>query len=180
MAMKQLFLLRHAQTLPGNGLADIERKLTPNGQTDARALGGAMKTRGYQPDFIFCSSARRTQETLGHIMETLEECPTEITPNIYHGGRGDLFHLIQNAGEDIDTILLIGHNPTIHKTAFTLAQEDSPALMGRLSGGYAPGTLSVFECSCATWAEIQAGTNPLIDLLEPLDYNAPATPARWT
>ncbi len=178
--MKRLFLLRHAQTLPASGLSDIDRKLTPNGQADARALGSAMKAKGYQPDFIYCSPARRTKETLSLLLESLEERTVESPNSIYHGTRGDLFHLIQNASKDVQNLLLVGHNPVIHELAATLAKEDSPALMNRLAGGYAPGTLGVLDCSCASWSEIQAGANPLTDFMEPLDYNAPSTPARWT
>ncbi len=178
--MKQLFLLRHAQALPADGASDIERKLTPNGQADARALGTTMKNKNYQPDLVLCSPAKRTKETLEHLIESLEECPVETVPGIYHGTRGDLFHLIQNVSDDVKALLLIGHNPVIHELAATLAQEDSPALMSRLAGGYAPGTLSALDCACEKWADIQAASNPLTDFMEPLDYNAPATPARWT
>ena len=178
--MKRLLFLRHAQTLPAEGASDVDRKLTPNGQADARALGATMKDKNYQPDTVLCSPALRTKETLELVMESLEGRPVETVPAIYSGTRGDLFHLVQNINDKTDTVLIVGHNPTIHEFIATLAREGSPTLMNRLASGYVPGTLGVLECPCASWKNIQPGENPLVDLMAPIDYNAPATPARWT
>ena len=178
--MKKLLLLRHAQTLSTGGLPDIERKLTPKGKEDALALGRTMKNNGYQPDLILCSSAKRTKETLNHVMETLEKCAIKIIPGIYNGTRKDLFRLIQNVNDDVKTLMLIGHNPVIHTLIATLSLEKSTALMNRLMSGYPPGTISTLNCPCKKWADIQVKDNPLTNLMSPLDYNAPATPTRWT
>jgi phosphohistidine phosphatase len=178
--MKKLFILRHAQAMPVEGTVDKDRHLTPTGVADAKALGRAMKSRGYQPDMVLCSTAARTRETLEGLAESLKTVPVLYIAKIYEGGTGDLFHAVQQADEDVNSLLIIGHNPSIHTLAVRLTQENSPMLINRLAAGYKPGTLSVLECPCKTWKEIKPHQNALVDLLEPLDYNASPSPTRWT
>lgn len=178
--MKRLFLLRHAQTLPSDGKNDKERHLTPNGFADARALGQIMSQKHYQPDQVLCSTATRTRETLDSVMEALSMVSILYLPKIYEGSMDEILHAIRFTEDDIGTLMIVAHNPSIHAVAVSLAKETSPTLMNRLAQGYKPGTLSVLQCPIDKWAEIKAGENPLIDVLEPLDYNAPSTPARWT
>ncbi len=179
--MKTLYLLRHAQTLPAEGgSTDIERHLSPNGLSDAAALGRWMKDKGQQPSTILCSSAQRTRETLAQMLEHIEAAPTHYDEAIYHGGRGEYFAMIQNLDDKYDSALLVAHNPSIHALAVMLASdESSDTLMQQLATSYATGTMSILQCPCESWKNLQPAGNKLTDLLTPLDYNAPQTPARW-
>lgn len=178
--MRRLFLLRHAQTMPSDGKHDKERKLTPIGQMDARALGAIMAKKKYQPDQVLCSPAVRTRDTLLGLMESLNTVSILYLLSLYEEGQDEMLKTIRNADDDVNTLMIVAHNPSIHSLTMTLALEDSPTLMNKLAAGYKPGTLSVLDCPCAHWADIKPGENTLVDLLEPLDYNAPSTPARWT
>ena len=178
--MKRLFLLRHAEAGPSSDGSDRERALSDTGKADARALGLEMKRRSYNPDFTFCSPALRTKQTLEGLERALPDLSVEYPDKLYNGACGDLLRFIQNANDEIENLMLIAHNPGIHELTAMLAGEGAPALVSRLAAGYKPGTLSVLDCPGQNWADIQPGENPLTDLLEPLDYNAPATPARWT
>lgn len=177
---KRLLILRHAKAMPSEGLEDSKRPLAPKGLEDSEALGKVMQQhKGYQPDLALCSPSVRTRQTLDGVLKSLAPPSVQYLDAIYDGTRSDLFGAVQNAEEKYSNILLVGHNPGIHDFAATLADDASP-LFNRLLAGYKPGTLTVLECPCETWPELQPGQNRLIDVLEPLDYNAPATPARWT
>ena len=178
--MKTLYLLRHAMAMPSDGKSDSARKLAPQGKDDALALGHVMKTKSYAPDCVLCSPSIRTRETLESITESLGDLNAEFPDKIYDGTRGDLLAFIQSTDDKHDSLLVVGHNPGIHELAAILALEDSATLMNRLAGGYKPGSLCRLECPIDSWAAIQPAENMLKDFLEPLDYNAPATPARWT
>ncbi len=178
--MKQLFMLRHAQALPPESGEDRERKLSPNGLEDSKALGQDMAKKGYRPDFILCSPSVRTKQTLEGVMGAMEEAPMDYPDILYNASAGDLLHLVQQADDSAQALLLVAHNPGIYELAARLTGSGSNTLMARLSGGYKPGTLSVLSCPCEKWTDIAPGENELTDLLEPLDYNAPARPTRWT
>lgn len=176
--MKQLYIIRHAQTMPAEGGDDKSRKLTPNGLKDARALGQMMAHKKYIPGIVLCSPATRTRETLAGILESLGDIASEFPDEIYNGGAGELLRLLQQ--QDNQNILLIGHVPGVYELVALLTGSGPPSLLAKLSQSYKPGTLSVLNCPCENWTDIQPGENELIDFQESIDYNAPATPARWT
>lgn len=179
--MKTLLLLRHAQALPAESGGDIERKLSPKGLSDALALGQTIGKQGISPDQIYCSSAVRTRQTCEKLLEGLgAQPPTEYTKGIYSAGVGDLLHIIQNTDEKIGTMMLIGHNPTIYELAVKMAGHGADTALNHLSMGYPPASLSVIEIDADNWVEAAGQKGTLKALYDPLDYNAPSTPARWT
>jgi len=177
---KQLFLLRHALTLPASGgQDDSARALAPQGVEDAQALGRYMKTSGYSPDYILCSSALRTQQTLQHLQKTLPLPKAHILPILYNGAAGDYFSEIKKLLETSEKILIIGHNPAIYELAARLVLSGKERFMHKLSEGYKPATLSVLSCPVRLWHDLNLGENTLSDCVDPTDYNAPARPTRW-
>jgi len=178
--MKQLYILRHAQTMPAEGGEDRARKLTPNGLADAKALGRLMTKKNYTPDFTLCSPATRTRETLAAVLESLGDIPTEYPEDIYNGSAGDLLHFLQQQGTGPQNILLVGHVPGVYELTALLAGTGNQSLLAKFSEGYKPGTLSVLSIPCENWEDIRPAEGELTDFQESIDYNAPATPARWT
>jgi len=180
--LKRLLLLRHAQALPANGGQDFDRALSPRGLEDARALGETLRQRGLIPDYILCSSAKRTQQTCKEALMKTDEHKiySVFTKNIYNALTGDLFHMIQSLDQDPETVLMVGHNPAIYELAAMLATSGNEAVLARLGNGYQPASLSVIEANINSWAELDPEKCQIVDLLDPLDYNAPARPTRWT
>ena len=179
--MKRLLLLRHAQALPAEDGSDINRTLSPKGLADALALGKTLKKRELLPDYILCSSARRTQKTCEEVLKGLEEnIHTEFLKSIYNASMGDLLTLIQSTKDSADTLMIVGHNPTIYELVATMAAEGNESVLNHLAQGYAPATLGVIETDIEHWANINPHACRIADLLDPLDYNAPARPTRWT
>lgn len=170
--MKRLFLLRHAETASSSeDGSDRLRPLTSKGQEDARALGLEIKTRALIPDLVYCSVATRTKQTLACLEDTLEDLSVIELETLYNGSCGDLFAAIQDSSEDVETLMIVAHNPGIHELAGRLTGDGDPALLEKLLFGYPPGSLSVIACPCEKWTDIQLGDNQLTALLSPSDYN---------
>ncbi len=56
--MRELILLRHAHAEPAdNGLADIDRPLSPHGLAEAEAAGRWLLEQRLVPDRVLCSPA---------------------------------------------------------------------------------------------------------------------------
>jgi phosphohistidine phosphatase len=176
--MKRLLLLRHAQTMPSDGLHDKERKLTPIGILDARALGSVMARKKYQPDQVLCSPAARTRETLEGLMESLNTVSILYLLGLYEEGQDEMLETIRKADDDVNTLMIVAHNPSTHSLALALAQDDSSPFLNKLASGYKPGTLSVLQCPIEKWRDLNPRENVLADLLEPLDYNASSASLR--
>ncbi len=164
--MKRLLLLRHAEARGFDSGPDRERSLTDDGANDAAALGLLIKKQNYTPDYIFCSPAKRTQQTLEQLF--LEGVKTQKPEPLYNSPCGDLLNFIQETNDDVQTLMVIAHNPGIYQLAAMLAAEgDNDSLTRLMSGGYRPATLSVLNLGADKWSAIQPGDNELIDLIEP-------------
>lgn len=167
--------------LPSSPDGDKGRKLAPRGAEDAEVLGKVMAGKGYIPDVILCSPAVRTLETHDRLGADFQGIPVHMPEDLYNGSTERILYEIQALDDAHQSALVIAHNPGIHNLAARLAHEDSsPSLTGRLVQGYPAASLSVLNCPIMTWNDLQIYQNDLVDLMEPLDFNAPQTPARWT
>ncbi len=64
MPKHQLLLLRHAKAVIGEGaMADIDRPLSPRGESAAKRMGPTWQSNGLVPDLVLCSPARRPRQT---------------------------------------------------------------------------------------------------------------------
>lgn len=165
--MRRLFLLRHALAAPAQGTDDKHRPLTAQGMADARALGALMLAKNYKPDFIICSPARRTQQTMRRLNESLGEIESVSPPAAYYTTTGQLYELIKHANGNIENLLLISHNPSIHGLAKFLSGIKTNEATSLLKSGYKECTLSVFECPIDGWLTLMPGENDLEDILIP-------------
>lgn len=175
---RRLFLLRHAQASSISG-DDKARSLTPKGRDDAQALGIAMRDKKLIPDYILCSSAMRTKQTLEGIQRTLGIENVSFSDVLYNGSAGDYLHCIQQADDTHQNILIVAHNPSIYDIVILLGGLGPDPVLQRLSEGYSPATLSVIECSCEKWTDIKPVENTLTHILNPFDYNSGDRPTRW-
>ena len=74
--MKHLLLLRHAKSAWGDpSLADIDRPLAARGRKAAPQMGRELATRGWAPQTVLVSPARRARETWELVAAKLSEPP---------------------------------------------------------------------------------------------------------
>lgn len=179
--MKRLYLLRHAQALSSSDSGDKGRKLSPQGAEDAKTLGRLMARKNWKPALVLCSPAIRTRQTWEYAAESLGDIALRIPENFYNAGYTGFVEALEDVPDTIPSLLIVAHNPGIHDFAARLSSEDSPSSpLGRLIQGFKPGAIAVLDCPIASWLDLADEVNTLIDFQEPLDYNAPAGPTRWT
>lgn len=144
--MRQLILMRHAEAQPSSEAGDIGRALTVHGQNDAEAIGRALAERGACPDHALVSSARRAQETWEAVRGAFGDVVTEVERALYDADSIALRHRIEDAEDSCTSLILIAHNPAIHRLAVDLLidQAAAPSTLERLSGGFPPGSAVVF------------------------------------
>lgn len=116
MGVKQLYLLRHAQTLEKRpDEKDRDRILTPVGFQNANRMGMNLKNKKVQPDIIICGVATRTQQTAESIAEhvSYDSNRVHINGEVYDASIRTLLNVVNNLKEEWKTVVLIGHNPSI-------------------------------------------------------------------
>lgn len=177
---KRLLILRHALALPSSAaIKDIDRDLAPRGIEDANALGRFMKSRDFTPELALCSPAKRTRHTLEGLKKNITFQQILFLEILYSGTVDDYLFEIQHVNSSINTILVVAHNPSIYELAILLSGRGIESHMQRLSEGYKPATLSVLNYLNDNWEELQPASCELVDISDPLDYNAPQRPTRW-
>jgi phosphohistidine phosphatase len=166
-SMRRLFLLRHAQAAPAQNTEDRHRSLTKDGVATAAVLGQLMKTKGYIPDFVICSPARRTQQTLRKILEATGDVPAIYPQAVYYTTVGQLYEVLKQVDGNHHNVLLVSHNPSIHGLAKFLMGLGPGNITSRLIADYSECTLTVLDCPIDGWSTLMPNQNDLEDLLIP-------------
>lgn len=111
--MKKIYILRHAEALPGP--EDFTRELSSNGYRQALTLGKNLVVEGHQIDKIIASSATRTLNTAELVAEQIgfEKSRIEASKELYNATVRVWLQKIQEIEEDVQSIFLVGHNPHI-------------------------------------------------------------------
>ncbi len=108
--------MRHAKSSwEQEGLKDFDRPLTERGVKNAPEMAKRLLNRGYKPELILCSPANRSISTARLFSNEfqLDEKSIKQDSSIYEADKLDLARLISRQDPDIDTILIIGHNPSV-------------------------------------------------------------------
>ena len=114
---RRLILTRHAKSSWDDpAMADHDRPLNARGRQAAADLGGWLASRGYLPDEVISSDARRTRETWEGIAPTLSAAPDlTLKPALYHASADVMLAVLRHA--QAESVMMIGHNPGIAEFA---------------------------------------------------------------
>ena len=169
--MKKLLLLRHAKSSHDDpGLKDIERPLNERGVMASHLMGRYLQEQGLVPDFILCSPAVRTRQTHKNLIEHLAgKIPVSFPDNLYLAQPSMVLDILRHLDSKYDTILLIGHNPTINLLAHDLNDGKNREDHRRLIEKYPTGALTVLDFKVKDWKDIDRKTARLERFICPKD-----------
>ena len=123
----RLLLMRHTKAAAEEGQPDHERPLTERGVRDARTMGRWLRDHGGAPDVVWCSSALRARQTWSAVASELLSTPDVTEPSylrsIYQAGPGDLLDLLRDVPPEVESVLILGHNPTMEQALAGLTGE---------------------------------------------------------
>jgi phosphohistidine phosphatase len=164
--MPQLLLLRHAKSSwELGGDLDWERGLTERGADDLKLVTTYMAGRGLAPDLILCSTARRARESLKGIATVLPPgAIAEFTDAIYQATAVELLGLLQSVGGEPNSVLMVGHNPSMHDLAVDLA--DGTGDLSGMAGKFPTAALAEFEFG-GPWDKLDSGGAALTAFTRP-------------
>jgi len=165
-------LLRHAKSSwAETGQADRDRPLNERGKRSAAAVGRYMASHGLVPQLVLCSPARRARETWTLAAGELKESPAVlVAPEIYDFGDGKaLMECLRHKAGAAQSVLLVGHNPSIAGLAKTLIGTGSDKLRERLEEKYPTAALAVISFDLANWGSLAAGSGTLLRFVRPRD-----------
>lgn len=170
--MLNLMLLRHAKSsLAEAGQEDSDRPLNDRGRRAATAVGRYMASHSLVLQLVLCSPARRARETWGLVAGELKTVPAIlIAPEIYDFGDGKaLMDCLRRRAGAAQSVLLVGHNPSIGRLAQSLAGAGDKKLRERLQTKYPTAALAVISFDLDNWESLTAGAGTLRHFVTPKD-----------
>ena len=154
-----LVLLRHAKSDYPDGVADHERPLAPRGIREAALAGDWIRANVGTVDAVLCSTATRTRETLAR---TGIEANIRYEEDLYDSRPGTVLSLINGIGDGVQTLLVVGHEPTTSSLAFALAGPGSDAdALERMTEKYPTSAIAVLATQLP-WARLELGGATLV------------------
>ena len=164
MSARRLVLLRHAKAEPGSdAVADDQRPLALRGRAQAGEVGRLLGAAGLVPDVALVSMAVRTRQTWELLAKQLNgrTAATEVhlEPTLYGASVADVLELVRGVEDDVRTLLVVGHEPTMAATAAHLAGPGSDlGVIAQVRVGVPTATYAVLESDdeWAAWARARA------------------------
>lgn len=157
--MKTVHLLRHAKSSWDNPLqADRDRPLNERGQDQASRMAGHFRRRALRPGLVLCSPAARARQTLDMIAPELGKTPIKVEDGLYEADWTKLLERLRALPAELESVLVVGHNPALEDLAAELGREGGGADLARLLAKYPAGALASLEIESRDWKG--AGTAP--------------------
>ena len=167
--MKRLTVLRHAKSSWDEpGLDDFSRPLNERGWKSARRMGRELKDRGIRFDLVLASTATRVRETIQGVQEEYDfAAPIRFEQDIYLAATQALISLVRDLPDDVESPLLVGHNPGLERLIVELTHDDAKGWRDRIAGKYPTGALAVIELPAGKWSEMKRGSGEIVELILP-------------
>jgi phosphohistidine phosphatase len=160
--MKRLFLLRHAKSSwKDEGLADRDRPLAGRGRRAAKVMARHLQEEKISPALVLCSPARRTRETLEGVSPSGE---VRIEDELYGASGTELLERLRDVPDEVESVMLIGHNPAIEELALGLAS--GGARLEDMERKFPTAALATLTAP-DSWKELAPGSAELVAFVTP-------------
>ena len=151
VAVRALFILRHAKSGHDEPVSDKERTLTPRGRKDAARMGELARERNLLSERVLCSTATRARETLELFVHGAKlDAPVVYLDELYLAEPKAIVEAIRSHAGSAERVMVVGHNPGLEALVGDLTDErtDLP-------------TAAFVECTLPIddWAELDLDTS---------------------
>lgn len=155
---RQIVVLRHSKA-EQSGPTDFERRLTDRGRLDAAAAGRWLAGRGVVADHALVSAAVRAVETWESLAEGAGwDVEPDLDRGFYAASPETALDLMRATPEEVGTLVVVGHNPTVATLAYMLDDGDGdPEASAEMATGYPTSALALMAYDGA-WADLAEGT----------------------
>ncbi len=148
---KTLLILRHAKSSWKHPeCSDHERPLNGRGKKDAPRMGTLIAEQNLIPQAILASTAERTRLTSEAFAKAAGyQGPIEFYEQLYGGDAAAYLSVAKSVSDQIQCLMLVGHNPTCEELIEVLA--DCYDLMPTAA-------LAVIDLPIDTWSDLSVST----------------------
>jgi phosphohistidine phosphatase len=154
---RTLLLLRHAKSDYPDGVSDHERPLAPRGIREAALAGDWIRANAPGVEAVLCSTATRTRETLAR---TGIDAPAQFVDRLYDSTPGNTLDVINGVSAlfdgDVQTLLVVGHEPTTSELALRLAADGDQAAIEAMALKFPTSAIAMLRTT-TPWDRLEVG-----------------------
>jgi phosphohistidine phosphatase len=114
---------------------------------------------------VLCSSATRTRETFTLVQPAFADAPIQVEEDLYAVSGDALLERLRTVPDEVDSVLLIGHNPGLHDLALALAS--AGAELDRLEAKLPTGGFVTLAIPRSPWSDLGRGDAELVGYVVP-------------
>ena len=163
--MRRLYLMRHAQAESFGPHGDKDRRLSTRGRLQAREVGERLA--GARIERALVSDAERTRETFAELrLPDVDGVPVhvEFRAELYDAGTRTMLARIAETPDEVRTLLVLGHAPTIPALAGEFARAFDRAGAALAHSSFPTAAIGAFDVE-VPWGELAD--------FDPYDYADP-------
>jgi phosphohistidine phosphatase len=166
--LRRLVVLRHAKSAWPPGVPDHQRPLAPRGRRDAPAAGIALAEADCLPDLALCSTAVRARQTWELASAQWgTPPPVRLDPRLYAADVPELLEAVHEVSPEVETLLLIGHNPGLEELVLELAGDSLDDALDEVRVKFPTSAIAVLAWHGTTWQALAPGTALLTGVTVP-------------
>lgn len=141
---QRIYLLRHAKSgwaEPGG--RDFDRNLSDAGFAEAEVVAELASDKGYRPDLVVCSTAKRCRQTADAVNRVFSGLVEFRYVDELYNAPAEVYLEIVEATRGVAGLMLVGHNPAIEEVFARLCGNE---IMARtVPEGYPTAGLAVLD-----------------------------------
>ncbi|MEU6065168.1 histidine phosphatase family protein [Streptomyces sp. NPDC047082] len=166
--LRRLVVLRHAKSAWPEGVPDHQRPLAPRGRRDAPAAGRALVEADCLPDLALCSTAVRARQTWELASgQWGTPPPVRHDRRLYAAGAEDLLDVVREVPPEVETLLLVGHNPGLEDLVLDLAGDALDDALDQVRTKFPTSAIAVLAWHGTGWEALGPGTALLTSVIVP-------------
>jgi len=158
--MKTLYIMRHADKDTSNpNIDDYDIQVTPKGLKDVENVSKKLKEKNVLPDLLVASPALRTKQTAEVVAKELGYTKSIMYNEVlFQAFVNEVIESITYTFDDVNTLMIVGHNPSLTALGVSLVGLKEKILMGEV--------LKI-EFDCNSWTSIDISNAKLIYQIKP-------------
>jgi phosphohistidine phosphatase len=167
--VRRLLIFRHAKAIRSKpGMEDRTRALIERGRRDAARIGNYMAAEALVPDTVLVSPAVRTQETWKHAAPALRSGIEVVTEErLYDATVETIAGLLTNTPAEVQSLLVVGHNPGLHDLALTLTASGNAEAWKQLKRKFPTAGFVVIDFAFDDWGKLSERSGRLDRFVSP-------------
>lgn len=167
--MKRLLLIRHGQA-PANDDGDLARELNQLGEDQAKLSAEYIK-KNHNVDYALVSPPKRTMQTFKILQDHIgiSEEMVDMASHLYNNSAPDVAYAISCMASNPDTLLVVGHNPSLLEFAIHCDKDSGEHFHDEISAGLRPAEVIVISFpKIKNWEDSLESEGSIEDIFVPL------------